>query len=340
MYGHPLRFSYTENSLIRLCKDQQYRSLSELQKILSLSSEEILKIIDKLSNYGIRINGDKNLGFKIQDRLQQLDVDDLDFQNIKSDIMFEYYDSIKSTNDYLLFKSEKYDNSVVYSEFQQNGKGRNGKEFKSLYGQHLLFSVGCFFTDLKQLSGLSIAVGIAISKALNEYGFDNKIKWPNDIYLGNCKVCGVLIESVTHSDKVWAVIGVGINISKGINQYMSNFFSAQNVSSLEDCLINRTSTVSSNLFNNDKEIIDKTKLFKIILKEMFSVLQTFKKTGLVSFVDYYQEHSMYFNEMVKLVNNHAEFVGKNLGIDQNGGLILKIGEERKLIPCGEMSLRI
>lgn len=123
---------------------------------------------------------------------------------------FEYFDVIDSTNLYL--KNNVSDSMpVAVSDCQTMGRGRFGRSFYSHGG--IYFSVPYKFTsDEKYLSFLTLSAGLAVRQAIkNVTGLGTFIKWPNDIYSNNRKICGILVETLVSGSDVTAVVGIGIN---------------------------------------------------------------------------------------------------------------------------------
>lgn len=110
-------------------------------------------------------------------------------------------DEVDSTNNYALRLGGH--GTVVVAERQTAGRGRHGRPWHSAAGLGLWFSVA--FEGL--LSGLSFAAPLSVRDALRPW-CEAKLKWPNDVRLGEKKVCGILVE---HRDGVTAV-GIGINV--------------------------------------------------------------------------------------------------------------------------------
>lgn len=136
---------------------------------------------------------------------------------IKNPVEVLVYDTVTSTNDIakdLCKKTEKC--ILVAAEGQTNGRGRQGKNFFSPKGSGLYFSI-VFNSDSPafELTGITCAVGVACARAIKKLtSLDAKIKWVNDIYIDDKKVCGILVQSVSERGIVKKlVIGVGINVS-------------------------------------------------------------------------------------------------------------------------------
>ena len=98
--------------------------------------------------------------------------------------------------------------TLLVAEQQSGGRGRQGRSWIASAGASLTFSIGLPLA-LPDWTGLSLAVGCAIAEAL---GPEIQLKWPNDIWLQDRKLGGILIETVAAEDGRYAVIGVGLNI--------------------------------------------------------------------------------------------------------------------------------
>ena len=101
------------------------------------------------------------------------------------------------------------------AEIQTAGRGRRGRRWVSSLGQSLVLSVSWRFTMRPGgLSGLSLAVGVALVEALAAGGFDGAmLKWPNDLIVDDRKLAGILVEaSQARPDSAACVVGVGFNL--------------------------------------------------------------------------------------------------------------------------------
>jgi len=118
-------------------------------------------------------------------------------------------ETVDSTNNYIRNHLDELDNySLVTAKHQTKGKGRITR---SWYDDRNSLTSSMVIKDVKgEPKHLSLIVAYAIFKALKELDLDVLIKWPNDIYLNDKKLCGILIETVI-TDKVDAIIGFGIN---------------------------------------------------------------------------------------------------------------------------------
>ena len=128
-----------------------------------------------------------------------------------------HFSEIDSTNTYLKKNYLVYKNlSFVDASYQKKGKGRLGRSWEAKKDESLMFSV--LIKDKKLLQNasiLSLVAGSAVFKYLQQIGLKKvSIKWPNDIYVDGKKICGILLESVSHKEIDAVVIGIGLNVNQ------------------------------------------------------------------------------------------------------------------------------
>ena len=128
-----------------------------------------------------------------------------------------HFNEIDSTNTYLKENYRIYKNlSFVDASYQSKGKGRLGRKWEASKDEALMFSV--LIKDKKLLQKapiLSLVAGSAVFKFLQQIGLENvSIKWPNDIYVNGKKICGILLESVSHEKIDAVIIGIGLNVNQ------------------------------------------------------------------------------------------------------------------------------
>ena len=136
-----------------------------------------------------------------------------------SDLALEYrhLEEVSSTNDFLRAYEPMADVTVLSASYQTNGRGQMGNTWISNSGENALFSILVCPSALKASDGfvLSQAMALSIKEVLDGYLEGISIKWPNDIYCGDEKICGTLIENVLMGKFVGrSVIGNGINVNQ------------------------------------------------------------------------------------------------------------------------------
>ena len=141
-----------------------------------------------------------------------------------------WYDIVESTNDVARTLIGELDNlSVVAAGCQTAGRGQGDHKWHSRPGENLTFSVVLKFRapgapqDDGSLAPLAArdsllitqVVTLALRRFLKGHGVESRIKWPNDIYVGDLKICGILIENILHGpDVASSIVGIGLNLNQ------------------------------------------------------------------------------------------------------------------------------
>lgn len=117
-----------------------------------------------------------------------------------------------------LLKNEKPpEGTVIHTNFQSAGKGQKGNKWESEDGKNLLFSI-ILYPDMilpEDQFSISMAISLGITDFLKDIIPEGKIKWPNDIYAGNDKIAGILIENSIRGNNIESsVVGIGLNVNQ------------------------------------------------------------------------------------------------------------------------------
>ena len=221
-----------------------------------------------------------------------------------------------STNNYLkeLLQTQNVDEgTVVWADFQSAGKGQRGNGWESEAGKNILFSIVLFpgFIKAGEQFILSQIVSLAVANCLQEYTEGISIKWPNDIYWNDKKICGILLENTILEDNIGhSVAGIGININQ------ENFRSeAPNPVSLKQ------------ITNRDYNLEE---ILKTVVDNINAYYQQIKIGKTDSLIKQYKE-SLFRKDGYHLYNDGiSDFLARIQDVDSSGLLILKTkeGEER------------
>lgn len=143
---------------------------------------------------------------------------------MKAEAKTIWLDTTDSTQEEVRRHIDEYDNlTVVAALYQTAGKGQRGNKWSSGRGENLTFSVllrpgknGIREIPAKEQFYISIVSALAVKELLDGYGLRPNIKWPNDIYIGNRKICGMLIENVLTAGGMVesSIIGIGLNVNQ------------------------------------------------------------------------------------------------------------------------------
>ncbi len=218
--------------------------------------------------------------------------------------------STDSTNTRLkeLLKLENVlEGTVISAGFQTDGRGQRGATWESKADENILLSILLHpkFLSIQQQFLLSQAIAIAVQKFINYYLKDQvvKIKWPNDIFVGNKKIAGMLIENILEANFIkYSIVGIGINIKQ-----------------LEVLPTATSLKLESNMEYDHKQL--EKDLFYFIEKEYLLL-----RSGAYAIIkETYLNSLLGFNEVRKfyITQSEQEMLGKILGVLDNGMLTIK-----------------
>ncbi len=204
--------------LLHLLSDGEFHSGDALATQMGVSRATVFNDMTLAENDGVYLQRIRGRGYRLPGGWQPLDENEI-ARNLGSAVdrfRIEVMQQTESSNTELLRRSNMQSGSVLAVELQTAGRGRMGRAWQSGLGNALTFSLSWRFDcGLNALSGLSLAVGVAVFRALRRFEARGVgLKWPNDIQTARGKLGGVLIE--VQGDMYGpshAVIGIGINLS-------------------------------------------------------------------------------------------------------------------------------
>ncbi len=245
-----------------------------------------------------------------------------------SRLKIEVADSVDSTSSELLRRAARQtvDRHVLLTEWQTAGRGRRGRAWTAVAGGSLTFSLGWRFEQgAGFLAGLSLAVGVALCRALDAAGFkDIQLKWPNDLVHRHCKIGGILIEiSGDALGPALAVIGVGLNVR------------------LPSTARRDIAQPVTDLFSIDRDrALDRNRLLAFILAELTALLERYARDGFAPFVaEWQRRHALQKKPVRVLLPDGSVAAGDVVGVDASGALVLDQRGRRIRFVSGEVSLR-
>ncbi|EKN3363359.1 bifunctional biotin--[acetyl-CoA-carboxylase] ligase/biotin operon repressor BirA [Yersinia ruckeri] len=308
--------------LIALLADGSFHSGQQLGETLGMSRAAINKHVQTLREWGLDVFTVPGKGYSFPAPIQLLDADVI--AGYLPEGQVTVLPVIDSTNQYLLDRiSELQSGDACVAEYQQAGRGRRGRPWVSPFGANLYLSM---FWRLDQgpaaAMGLSLVVGIVMTEVLRKLGAaEVKVKWPNDLYLNDKKLAGILVELTGKTgDAAQLVIGAGINLT--MRESLNNVIN-------QDWINLQEAGVS----------IDRNKLTAELLSELRSAIIKFESEGLSVFISRWRELDNYLDRPVKLIIGNQEIFGIARGIDQQGALLLEQNGILNSYIGGEISLR-
>ncbi|MBP6124237.1 MULTISPECIES: bifunctional biotin--[acetyl-CoA-carboxylase] ligase/biotin operon repressor BirA [Providencia] len=312
--------------IIDILSDAQIHSGEQLGKKLGMTRAAINKHIKTLRSWGLDIQTVTGKGYKLPYTVNLLDQSIIKDQIHDVNIIVEPV--IDSTNQYMLDRiPDLTSGDTCLAEYQSAGRGRRGRQWLSPFGCNLYLSM---YWKLEQgpaaAIGLSLVVGIIIAETLNKLSKNKvKVKWPNDLYMNDKKLAGILVELTGKTgDAAHIIIGVGINIGMDKNNIENNNKINQQWSSLRDEVKN----------------IERNQLSINIIQALRESLVLFEKEGLTPFLDRWFELDNFLNRKIKLLIGNDIIQGVERGINEQGALMLQ-KENGEIVPYigGEISLR-
>jgi len=318
-------------TVLRILSDGHFHSGSALGEAMGVSRAAVWKAVHKLeSDWQIKINAVSGRGYQLATPLELLDRDTIlsamapQYRSEVQDI--QILPSVDSTNHYSLGQVSNGATSglAVLAEHQTAGRGRRGRHWVSPFGRNLYLSLlWQFDLDAAQLPGLSLAIAVAITRALRILGIhDIALKWPNDVLWQDRKLCGVLLEMHGEASGPWVVvIGIGMNVNMGA-------FSPQ--------VIDQPWVDLQTILGRYQE---RNRLAGILLSEVVLAVTEYQQTGLTSFLAEWRARDICRDCPVELHFPNSVQQGIARGIDDHGAFLLETDGVIKPYHAGEVSLR-
>jgi len=226
-------------------------------------------------------------------------------------------ESVHSTNTYakeILSNSRPFvDGTLILAHEQVAGRGQNQNTWVSEPGKNLTFSfiLDIRFLSLKRQFQLNQTICLGILDFLHSMGFDDsRIKWPNDLYIGEKKVGGILIENIISGNQhKYSVVGIGLNINQTeFPKGLSRAVSFKSLKGLE---------------------YDKMEILKNLLKSLEFRLFQLGRSEFLGIEEDFQNSLFGKGQLRYFRDEENSFQGIIQGTSTEGKLILKIGEQEK-----------
>ncbi len=208
----------------------------------------------------------------------------------------------------------------MIAETQTAGKGRAGRTWHSAPGAALTFSLAWKFNlPAQALLGLPLAVGVVVAEALAQFDVETRLKWPNDVLCDGKKVAGILIETASACEAIWAVIGIGINLlapdelARKIGQPVAAAPSLQT---------------------------DRNRVLAALLNGLAEAMALFEARGFSAFRERWNGLHAHRGQRV-VITDRGQILheGSALGVDDSGRLLLDTPQGHTTVLAGDLSLR-
>lgn len=193
----------------------EWQSGEQLALAAGLTRAGLAKRIAHLRDWGLNVESKFGQGYRLSQPLERLDLERLR-ATVPHDLRLDVIALLDSTNRELMDADPAQDPQALLAEYQSAGRGRRGREWRSPFGANLYLSIAWTYPLWPpQLPALSLAVGVVCARALHAAGVDGlRLKWPNDLWVQERKLGGILIEQRGESTgQCRVVVGVGINVA-------------------------------------------------------------------------------------------------------------------------------
>ena len=314
--------------LLRLMADDEFHSGEELAKRLRVSRSTVWKALQAVNGWGVTL-------FKVNGRGYRLvtQVDWLDAQTVLAHageaagvLRVETVDSVDSTNTLLLKRAldGEAGGLAVAAEVQTHGRGRRGRSWHAGLGSGLTFSLLWRFEQgVGALGGLSLAVSVAVLRALRELGANEVgVKWPNDLLWRHQKLAGILIELEGDSmGPSVAVVGIGLNVA------------------LPEGVRDRIDQAVCDLAGMGMRV-ERNRLLGRILAHLTHVLEVFAVHGFAPMrLEWERAHALAGRELSVSLPDGGGETGVAAGVGDDGALLLETRAGLRRLYAGEVSVR-
>jgi len=321
----PLTFA-----LLRDLADGRFHSGQHLAEQHAVSRATVNNALQDLAALGLTLFSVRGRGYQLGKPLLWLDVAAVQSLLTGSvpTLNLALLDSATSSNSALLQRATQGapSGTVLAVEWQTAGRGRLGRTWHAALGDSLTFSVlWRFDCGLAGLAGLSLAVGVALIRALRQLGFTEVgLKWPNDVLTEHGKLAGILIEA--QGDMMGpsaVVIGIGMNVR------------------LPEKMPTEVTQAVGSLAQLGDNLLDRNQILAKILLELSRVLNDFAGHGFEPLRAEWERYHRWQNQAVNLLMPDGKNeTGKMLGVTQDGALRLATEQGERVFHSGEVSVRL
>jgi BirA family biotin operon repressor/biotin-[acetyl-CoA-carboxylase] ligase len=314
--------------ILRTLSDGAFHSGEDLAAQYGVSRASIWNALQGLDALGVRLFKIRGRGYQLADPIEWLDSSLIrsHFGPSALQIDLQILDVAESTNSLLMPRAAQGGHAqCIVAEIQTHGRGRRGRAWHGALGGSLTFSLLWRFNlGASQLSGLSLAVGVALVRALHELGHSAiHLKWPNDLVHGYRKLGGVLIEIQGDAmGPASAVIGVGMNLR------------------VPEQIKNKIDQAMVDLDTLMHPAVSRNVLMGTALRHLTEMLTLFESEGFEALrAEWEQIHAYHEKPVIMRMPDGAEIQGVVRGVASDGALILETSSGERRFGSGEMSMR-
>ncbi len=311
--------------------DGRFHSGEDLARVCGISRAAVWKHVKLLrEGYGLAVYPVRGKGYRLDTSLELLQETEIRAAlSPAADTRLgrvEIHHQLGSTNSYLMERALEGACSgyACLAEQQTAGRGRRGRQWVSPFGRNIYLSMLWRFNKgPAELSGLSLAAGLAVVRGLEELGVEGvRLKWPNDVLWDGRKLAGLLLEVAGEADGPSRVV-LGLGVNTRLDPEWGE-------------MIDQPWIDLSRIPGGAE--ISRNRLAARLLESLSETLERFDREGLQPLIAAWQRYDLYHDQPVSLRVGDKLIQGVHRGINGDGALLLEQGE--KLVPFhgGEVSL--
>jgi BirA family transcriptional regulator, biotin operon repressor / biotin---[acetyl-CoA-carboxylase] ligase len=315
--------------ILRLLGDGRFHSGEDIASHFGVTRATVWNAVQDAEALGVRLFSVRGKGYRLPEPVPFLDAERIQegLGVHRGTYALEIHERMESTNSYLMRAAAEgaAHGTCVVAELQTAGRGRRGRAWQTGLGNSLAFSVlWRFECGAGALSGLSLAVGVALMRALHEIGVkDAALKWPNDVLCRGEKLAGILIELQGDMDgPSAAVIGIGLNLR------------------LPEALLQAIDQPATDLYRLLGTAVAPDDVLAALLRHLADVLQAFERNGFEQLREEWAAHHAYHEQPVRMLMPDGRIVeGVVAGIAADGALQVRTADGLQRFTAGEISMR-
>ena len=317
-------------------KYPEFISGEELSRHFHISRTAVWKYVKSLKADGYLLEASSKIGYKLVSRSGVFNgyeiADRLETHVLGKRVL--YFETLDSTNNYAkqIALEGAEEGVAVVAGSQSGGRGRLGRKWDSPSGSGIYLSLILRpVLPPEEVQGITLAASVAVAQAIEKIaGIRPGIKWPNDVLLGDKKVCGILTEMNSEMEQVnFIVLGIGINYGRQQGEFPAEL--AEKATSLDAYAAKRGIDIKN---------ADRLLLLRTVLQELDEIYALITNNRTAEVLDKWKEYSVTLGREVRIISGATEYTAVAEGITDGGKLMVRCGDgEVKLVQSGEVMLR-
>ncbi len=320
----------TRSRLLELLRESPGDLVSgaELARRLGISRAAVWKQIEALRAEGWKIESVRSRGYRIAAAPDLVDEAALRAEMrtrcLGRRVVYRGVTGSTNTDAAELARAGEPEGTVVIADEQTAGRGRLGRTWVSARGVNIYLSVLLRPAVIPaQAPQLALVAGLAVARSLEAYGFEPRIKWPNDVLLEGKKVCGILAEIDAEADRVdFVVLGIGINVNSTREHFPEQLHDK-----------------ATSLRMVGGNTLSRAPLAARVLQELEAAYDVFQRHGFAPLAAQWNARSALTRRCVEVsCAGMAPLRGACVGIDADGALLLDTAAGRERVLAGDVTV--